>query len=283
MEPYYHEQVMLNHQVPALIASLDKEEIEKVFPNDIFIPTHWHRSIEISLIENGEVSLQIGEKKQIIKNNFTCINSGVVHSLRGKSLTEDNVHCIILVLSYDFIKYFYPEIDDVVFDIPTDQEHQELKELYYKLETLNNNKNEYSYLKITACILEIITFLLERYQVVSENVKGKTLRNQEMVKEVLTYLHKHYQEEITLGSIASTFHISKEHFSRQFHYYVGKTFRDYLASYRLFKAYDDIINTDMTIQDVARVHGFLNVKSFIKIFTDTYHETPFQYRKKYKK
>ena len=110
-------------------------------------------------------------------------------------------------------------------------------------------------------------------------MKTKSSKNQEQIKEILTYLHEHYQEPLSLSDMADSFYMSKEHFSRQFHHYIGKTFRDYLSSYRLFKAYDDIINSDMTVQDIARLHGFLNVKSFIKIFRDTYHQTPLQYRK----
>lgn len=97
---------------------------------------------------------------------------------------------------------------------------------------------------------------------------------------VLAYIHDHYQEDLSLNKMTSIFYVSKEHFSRQFHHYVGKSFKEYLMSYRLYKAYDDVISTSKTIQEIAYDHGFLNVKSFIKLFKETYHSTPFQYRKK---
>lgn len=280
MKTYYHERVNHQDDIPALIAILDNKEIKKVFPSNPFIPSHWHRSIEITLIENAEVIFQIGEREYYIENDFTCVNSGIVHSLIANKVTED-VHCIILVLSYDFVKQYVPEIDNITFDLSLKKDHSDLKELYYRLEKLYIHQSKGSYLKITACLLEIISVLVESYQV--NHIKKSSVKNQEQIKEVLNYLHDHYQEELTLTSMADYFHMSHEHFSRQFHHYIGKTFRDYLSSYRLYKAYDDIITTDMTIQSIARKHGFLNVKSFIKVFYDTYHETPLQYRKKISK
>ena len=78
MDKYYHERVTLKHQIPAMIAVLDQDEIEKQFPYGAFIPMHWHRSLEISLLENAEVVLQIGEKEYFIDNDFTCVNSGTL-------------------------------------------------------------------------------------------------------------------------------------------------------------------------------------------------------------
>lgn len=278
MENYYHERVALEHQLPAMIAVLDEMGIQKSFPHDVFIPTHWHRSLEISLLENAEVILQIGEKEYVIDNDFTCVNSGVVHSLRAQSI-KANPHCLIVLISYDFMKQYYPNIDNIIFDLSIKDNHNDLRILYRRLETLYLNQDQYSYLDITACLFDIFALLLREYKVEKQLMKTKSSKNQEQIKEILTYLHEHYQEPLSLSDMADSFYMSKEHFSRQFHHYIGKTFRDYLSSYRLFKAYDDIINSDMTVQDIARLHGFLNVKSFIKIFRDTYHQTPLQYRK----
>lgn len=279
MANYYHENVKLENQIPAMIASLDGSFIENYFPYDVFIPSHWHRSLEISLLENAEVVLQIGEKEYVIDNDFTCVNSGVVHSLRAQTIRE-NPHCLIVLISYDFMKQYYPDIDHISFDLSLKKDNSDLKYLYHRLEELYLNQDKYTYLDITACLFEIFALLLREYKVEKQYRRTKSSKNQEQIKEILTYLHEHYQEPLSLSDMADSFYMSKEYFSRQFHHYVGKTFRDYLSSYRLYKAYDDIINSDMSIQDIARLHGFLNVKSFIKLFSETYHFTPLQYRKK---
>lgn len=278
----YHERVEHKNQIPALIAILDKESVNQYFPTDIFISSHWHRSVEISLIEDLEVVVQIENKEYFVHNDFTCINSSVVHSLMGRNLGK-NAQAIIVLISYDFIKQFYPELDSIAFDLSLKSNHDDLKELYYKLRDLYIHQDEYSCFSITACLLEILALLFKEYHVKKDHIPKSSIKNQELIKSVLTYIHEHYQEDLSLGFLADYFHISQEYFSRQFHRYVGKTFRDYLFSYRLYKAYDDIINSENTIQDIARVHGFLNVKSFIRVFRKAYHETPLQYRKKMSK
>lgn len=280
MADYYHENVVREGSLPALMGTLGKKEITQFFPKDVFIPAHWHRSLEISLIENAEVIVQIGKKEMNIKDDFTCINSGVVHSLKGKSMSDD-VHCFIVVLSYDFMRQYYPNIDQIVFDLSLKEDHSDLKSIYKRLEELYSHQDCYSYLEITACLLELFGLLLRDYKKNKPLKKIKSERTQEEVKNVLTYVHEHYQEELTLSYMAEMFYMSKEHFSRQFHYYVGKTFKDYLSSYRLYMAYEDVIKSDYTIQDIASKHGFVNVKSFIKAFRDMYHQTPLQYRKDY--
>lgn len=280
MADYYHEDVTGEGKIPALMASLQQKEIQRFFPNEIFIPFHWHRSLELSLIENAEVILQVGQKELLIKNDFTCVNSGMVHALRGKTVNED-VHCFVLVLSYEFMKQYYPDIDQVYFDLSVKKDHDDLIEIYRRIEKQYLNQDQYSYLDITASLLELFSLLLREYKIDKPLKKIKSIKTQEQVKNVLNYIHNHYQESLSLTDIADQFYMSNEHFSRQFHHYVGQTFRDYLFSYRLYKAYEDVIHSEITIQDIARIHGFTNVKSFIKAFHDTYHQTPLQYRKKY--
>lgn len=275
IENYNHEKILHRNHIPALIAVLNKEELKEAFPAQAFIPLHWHRSVEITLIENGECILQVGNNRMVIKDDFTCVNSGVLHSIVGKHI-QDDVHVIIVVLSYDFIRMYCPDIENIIFDLTLKENHSDLKELYYRLENLYLNQDQYTYLKINACLLEILHLLLSQYQRPKfQNYK----KNFEQTKEILSYIHEHYQEDLTLESTAKYFHMSKEHFSRQFHHCVGKTYLNYLMSYRLYHAYNDVVNSDKTIQDIARIHGFLNTKSFIRVFTKEYKQTPLQYRK----
>lgn len=59
----------------------------------------------------------------------------------------------------------------------------------------------------------------------------------------------------------------------------GSNFISFLTRYRLHKAYEDIISSTNSIQDIAVKHGFPNVKSFISQFKGKYGDTPLQYRK----
>ncbi|MFV0254549.1 MAG: helix-turn-helix transcriptional regulator [Erysipelotrichaceae bacterium] len=276
METYSYEKIIHENQIPALIAVLDGSSVVNREQITTFIPAHWHRSVEIALIENAESILKVGMKETLIKDDFTCINSGEVHSVRAQSITDQS-HCIILVLSYEFIKSYCPDIDEIYFDLSLKPDHDDLKKLYYHLEELFLNQSKYTYLEINACLIEILHLLLTEYQ--GQRIGSESLKkNQELMREILTYIHENYQEDLKLSIIADNFHICHEYFSRQFHHYIGETFRDYVSSYRLYRAYGDIVNTNQTIYAIATKHGFANVKSLIRVFKNTYQETPLQYR-----
>lgn len=280
MEKFYHETVAYPKKIPAMIVELELSDIKRYFPKEIFIPSHWHRSLEISLIENAQIRLQVGQRHTVVENDFTCVNSGEVHTISVISMQE-NARAILVILSYDFMKQYYPKIDEIQFDLSLHKNHEALKQMYVRLAKLYRQQDDYSYLEINACLLEIMGHLLRYYARPKHEVK--TTKYQDVIKDVLSYIHAHYNESLTLSEIADIFHVSKEHFSRQFHQYVGKTFKEYLSSYRLYKAYDEIVSSDLTIQAIATKHGFYNVKSFINLFDETYGLTPLQYRKNIKK
>lgn len=278
MEKAYHEIILNKNKIPAMIEIVDQKYYQNMIDNHTFIPVHWHRSLEISYIENASVILQIASSEQIIQNDFTLINSGEVHSLKVKEL-YDNPKAIIVVISYDFIKEYIPDFDEMKFDLSLEENHDDLKEIYQRLEKYKINQDEYSSLSLTSCILEILYLLVKNYSI--KQISNKSNYTVQQVKHVLDYIHNHYQEDLTLSNVSSVAHLSKEHFSRQFSLCVGKGFKEYLTQYRLYKAYDDVIHSNKTIQDIAYFHGFSNVKSFIHAFSECYHETPLRYRTLY--
>ncbi len=156
---YYHENVQHKNNIPAFIALLDGEDIQRYFPTEIFVLAHWHRSLEISLIEGATVILQIGNKESIIENGFTCINSGVVHSLYASAL-GNHPQAMIVLISYDFIKQHYPDIDHIIFYLSLQKDHQESRVLYNRLKELYLHQDHYSY----GCLLDILSLLLRKYQ-----------------------------------------------------------------------------------------------------------------------
>ena len=277
MEDGYYEQVMHNQNIPAMIKYLDKESVEKYFQQDVFIPTHWHRSLEISLIENACVDIQVHGKHHYVENDFTCINSGDVHFLQGVYINENSTSLIVLI-SYEFLKQYYPDIDHVQFDLSIKEDHSDLRRIYSRIKDIYLSEDAYAYLEITSCLLDLLAVLLRHYQ---KKVTSHHLNLQQQMKDILSYVHAHYQEPLSLQKMSQIFYMSPEHFSRQFHKYIGKTFKEYLSSYRLYKAYNDIVESQISIQDIARKHGFSNVKSLITLFHKVYQETPLQYRKKY--
>lgn len=275
-----YEKVQWNPKLPALVAYIDEADI--TFPFMRFIPPHWHRSLEITLVAKGQLCLKVNTQKTIVnEGEFIFVNSSEVHAV--EKIIDEPSAAIVIIISYEFTKKLIPNIDQLVFDVLLLKEHkQEMIDLFMEMKRRNQSDNENDYLRMNACLHEILFLLMENCQC---EVNRKTCKSLNMYsdrqKEILTYLEEHYSEELTLETVAQNFRISPSYFSRQFHKCFHVNFKLFLNDLRLNKAFEDIIKTDKSIQNVALENGFYNVKSFIEMFKATYTVTPLQYRKLY--
>ncbi|CDN43277.1 helix-turn-helix domain-containing protein [Paenibacillus sp. P22] len=95
---------------------------------------------------------------------------------------------------------------------------------------------------------------------------------------VLDYIHEHYDEELSLDYFACQMNMSAGHFSRLFKEEVGEKYVEYLAMYRLKKAKELLLSTDLRIDDIAGKVGYWGRHSFIRVFRKYEGVTPAQYR-----
>ncbi|MED1410187.1 MULTISPECIES: AraC family transcriptional regulator [Bacillus] len=271
-----YEEIKLRDRIPGMVEYIE----DTMFPTDFhyYIPPHWHRSIEISLVVFGEIILCVnGQKKKVSAGEFIFVNSGDVHEFEKVENTSCSV--MMLIISYEFLKEINEDFDKCRFNIKESVvQKTNLQQIFDELKELVTNYDDLSYIKINSLIYEVVYILL-RYCKDVENVENDfQLGNRQ--KEMITYIYEHYDEELKLKDVAKHFFVSEEHFSRMFKKSFGSNFTSFLTRYRLYKAYKDIISSTNSIQDIAIKHGFPNVKSFISQFKDKYGYTPLQYRKK---
>lgn len=276
-----YEKINLNPNLPALLGYFGKENID--VKKHFYIHPHWHRSIEINFVTEGEVVGFINGKSISAKGgDFIFVNSGDVHEVEKY---QDRIcGVVVLILSYDFIKKVYPNIDNIRFDImSSDYKKDRLQEIFLEMKELYLAQNELDYIKINSYIYEILHILLLHYRIKEEHdYANNYFKYEERQREILIYISKNYKEELSLERISKHFYMSSEYFSRKFHKWFGMTYKTYLNNFRLSKSYEDIINSNNNIQDIAFMHGFSNVKSFIRVFKEKYNMTPLRYRKHFK-
>ena len=106
----------------------------------------------------------------------------------------------------------------------------------------------------------------------------KTPKNFNHAKNVIEYIGKHYNDEITLDDMAELAGLSPAYFSKYFKDITGTNFTKYLNSIRLEHALKDMLTQNISVTDAALENGFSNVKFFITICKKVYEYTPAQYR-----
>lgn len=99
------------------------------------------------------------------------------------------------------------------------------------------------------------------------------------IKLIHNYLSEHYNEKISLDSLAGQFFISKYHLSREYKKIYGFTLIQDLTAQRVSRAKSLLRFSDDTIEHIAQSCGFSDCAYFIKVFKKTENMTPSEYRK----
>ncbi|MEQ6356032.1 AraC family transcriptional regulator [Lysinibacillus sp. M3] len=86
----------------------------------------------------------------------------------------------------------------------------------------------------------------------------------ERAKDMLDYLHTHYQEKISLESLAAHVFLSRAECSRFFKKMIGMTPFTYLLHYRLRKSMELLRDSEQSITTIATTSGFSTVSYYIE-------------------
>lgn len=284
---YLHELVEMNENIPAKIIIHNKFEGN--------IPSHWHKSLELTYLTDGKFLCYInGTLNNISKNDLLIINSGDIHSIKIKN--KESPSGVTIMISYDFLKSNYNNIDNIEFILNNNEFMKEtLKKSLFNIFNMYTNQikettveydliskeqlGEFYYLKVKSILYEIIFILLTYFKVYKDiNITIKTKKYIDRFKKITEYIENNYKENLILEDVASYYGLSREHLARSFKKYMGITFADYLNSIRLYNAYRELVTTDYSITQIGLDSGFPNVASFINKFKVAYGETPNKYR-----
>lgn len=98
-------------------------------------------------------------------------------------------------------------------------------------------------------------------------------------KNVRIYIETHYGEECSLNDIARVFHYSGAHFGRLFSAEFGSTFTCWMNDFRLNKARELLLGSDLSVREIAERVGIGNAGYLIRQFSKKYGITPEKYRR----
>ena len=101
-----------------------------------------------------------------------------------------------------------------------------------------------------------------------------------IISSVKKMLDEDYGNEISLDSVADQVFVSKFYLSKLFKQEVGVNFNEYLINVRIEKSKELLHHSDKKICEIAAHVGYVNHRSFTKIFKENVGVTPAQYREK---
>lgn len=99
------------------------------------------------------------------------------------------------------------------------------------------------------------------------------------IEDMITYVSRHFTEEVSLDVLARRFFLSREHISRRLKQELGMTFSDYLTHLRVEQAKIWLCETDGNMFTISTKLGYQDEKYFSKLFKRMIGVTPMEYRK----
>lgn len=104
-------------------------------------------------------------------------------------------------------------------------------------------------------------------------------RNRLDLTEVQAHIDRHFQDPISLETVAQHFFVSKEHLSRTFKAFTGENVSDYIIRRRMEKARELIVEHRLEIKHVAQMTGYADIAYFYRVFKKHFGLTPGELRR----
>jgi AraC-like DNA-binding protein len=132
-----------------------------------------------------------------------------------------------------------------------------------------------SSLMMRALILEII---YAAYQDVKRNYLPSSAYNRP-IQAAIKFIEKYYNEKLSLSQISSYAGLSPTHFQKIFKETMNVSPTVYLQNYRMSKAKELLLISNLSITDIVYQCGFESNAYFSFVFKQSMHMSPTEYRK----
>lgn len=265
----------------------------KAEQNILFL--HWHEHFEIIVMQKGRAIFHVDSRPyEAGPGDVIIVPSGGLHV--GYSLINGDIAFVSIVFHASLFKDRYQDSQHEQFVAPY------LNNLYrFPVKPVEQNPVCSTYYPLLESLIREVQDKSPAFQLVVKNqlhlfftLLSRTFPpqrmsdrhhrerysvNRERFKPLLEYLEQHLDEKITIDSAARFVNLNPYHFCKTFKKLTGRTFIDYVNLYRVNEAERLLLETDLTITEIAGKVGCDNPNYFTKLYKQYKGLTPSVARK----
>ena len=246
------------------------------------------KNISLEILRIGQEYCDSRKKPEDYRNSrytilFVLYGQGYVIDESGKEYTIVRNEAFLLYKGEKY--YFKPDKRDPWSYIWVDFEGNDIEILlsacgFSKDEIrkhINNDFAEYQQMRCTAYFMLIISKMMEQEN--SKNVNVKSVYKQKVLREILIYINNNYAlPTMSAKKVCEICGISSSALERLFSEFLGMSPIDYINSYRISVACDQMQSYDFDISSAAQWVGYTDMKYFSRVFKEKKGITPSEYK-----
>lgn len=137
---------------------------------------------------------------------------------------------------------------------------------------IDNINNAISFSELCNCFSRFFQYIIPDDQQSQNKLISLT------VLRAKNFIHEYYFKHITLEEIARYLKVTPEYLGTQFKKELGINFSTYLKNYRIQKAKELLITTDLKFYEISKKVGYNDIKYFSRIFKEVTGKTSADFR-----
>lgn len=139
-------------------------------------------------------------------------------------------------------------------------------------------QNLFSHLDLINTDTDLLEWVCQVMTDASSMIQIKTQNNSPIINRALKYINENYDQPLSIKLLSDNMGVNPSYLGYLFKSEVGMYFSDYLNQIRLQSSEKLILETNMTIQEIASKVGYSEPSYFIRVFNKTYGLSPARYR-----
>lgn len=271
----------------AFPVNISLEKIES-YEKGVFL-WHWHPEVELTLILSGEMEYQVDDQTYILsKGQGLFCNCNSLHS--GHMRNDSNCSYISVTFHPRFLygyensilhtKYFHFITSNEAWTSlqlkdSVDWQQQILTLLLQIYENSQEPALDFEF-SLHQDLMRIWRHLYH-YFLAQPTSPSKAKQPLQRLRDLLTFIEAHYNQELSLEEIAKSVNICKSECCRFFKKHMGMTIFDYILYLRIQKSLSMLTESD-SITAVASKVGFSSPSYYSQIFKRYMKCTPMEYK-----
>jgi AraC family L-rhamnose operon transcriptional activator RhaR/AraC family L-rhamnose operon regulatory protein RhaS len=239
----------------------------------------------VHYIEENAVEASVGDVYIIppmVRHGYTGGEGfDVFHVLLSDKFIGKNINELQMLPSFFMLFTAEPLLraknDDALRLQLTDEQFAEVEAMLYRALKYREYKDIFGEIYRSGFAIEFVSLLCKAY---TENNKLNIRKNSDsLFVNAISYIHENYHKKITIDELAKISHLSRSSFVHKFKEICKMTPLEYITKRRIEASEYMLLNTKLSLSDVAFKCGFYDAAHFFRTFSACRGISPSVFRK----